>query len=100
MAKAIYKFYVDYGRNGNVEGIFIAEKCEVEELYGKEVYFGEILGKHSEVSITCAPEQFTVLSEDPDFVSKCVETLGEGTVSGNNPITRWADQKTEAEQAA
>ena len=45
----LWKFHWDCGRAGDVEGLFIATEEEVENLIGSEVYFGEILGKHSEV---------------------------------------------------
>lgn len=50
--KAIYKLNADYGRNGNLTGVFIAEKEHVAVLLENkiEVYFGEVLGKHSEIS--------------------------------------------------
>ena len=47
--KAIYEFFWDCGRQGDVTGLFVCDKEKVESFIGKEVYFGEILGKHSEV---------------------------------------------------
>ena len=40
--KAIYEFCWDCGRQGSVEGSFIADTEEVAKHIGKEVYFGEI----------------------------------------------------------
>jgi len=48
----LYKWSCDYGRMGCVEGLFAATQEQVDNLSGKTVYFGEILGKHSEVKIT------------------------------------------------
>lgn len=47
--KAIYKMDCDCGRMGSLQGVFIAEKEHVTVLLKKkiEVYFGEVLGKHS-----------------------------------------------------
>lgn len=54
MEKGIFKLTFDCGRSGELYGIFISEKSKVKELVesGEEVYFGEVLGKHSEV---CGP---------------------------------------------
>lgn len=84
--KVIAQFYWDCGRMGEVDGIFTCTKAELESTYGKEVYFGEILGKHSEVAGTVNEGDFTILSEDQDFITKFEEILGAGTVSGYNPL--------------
>jgi hypothetical protein len=84
--KVIAKFFWDCGRSGEVEGIFTCEKETLQNSYGREVYFGEILGKHSEVSGTLHEDAITILSEDQDFIEKFEEILGTGTVSGYNPL--------------
>lgn len=86
--KGIYKFYWDYGRNGEVSGVFVAEDTEVEEIIGNEVYFGEILGKHSEVYGTVTSEDITLISDNPEFVKMFKEHIG---TIGYNPITRYAE---------
>lgn len=49
--KSLFKLQADCGRQGTLNGLFIAEKEHVDKLIesGIEVYFGEVLGKHSEV---------------------------------------------------
>ncbi len=47
--KGIYRLNVDCGRMGDVEGIFVADSEDVKGIMGKEIYFGEVLGKHSEI---------------------------------------------------
>ena len=47
--KAIYQFHWDCGRMGDIAGLFVASKQDVQDAIGKEIYFGEVLGKHSEV---------------------------------------------------
>jgi hypothetical protein len=84
--KAIVEMGVDYGRMGTLSGIFVCEKEELEKLYGKEVYFGEVLGKHSEVVLELDAECFEIRTEDQDFIAKFVEILGDGTISGYNPF--------------
>ncbi len=82
---------------GEVEGIFTCEKEQLEKAYGKEVYFGEILGKHSEVCGTLEEDAITILSDDQDFVKKFEEILGAGTVSGYNPLSYISDNLVEEE---
>lgn len=81
MAKGLYKFYWDCGRQGTVESAFIAEASAVEAALGQAVYFGEVLGKHSEVFGTLAPEDITLVTEDPTVV----EALGSFSV-GPHPL--------------
>lgn len=48
----LWKFSEYYGRMGNVEGLFIASEEEVDKFLDKRnICFGEVLGKHSEVDV-------------------------------------------------
>lgn len=85
--KAIYQFTWDCGRQGHVEGLFIAEKSEVEEVIGSSIYFGEILGKHSEIYGTLDEGDLIIKTEDQDFICKFEELMGiTDTISGYNPL--------------
>lgn len=55
--EVLYKFYWYCGRMGDVEGVFKAKKSFVESVIGNNVYFGEILGKHSDVYGTLGEEK-------------------------------------------
>ncbi len=66
--KTIYKFEVDYGRHGSLSGIFSCEKEEIESLIGKEIHFGDVLGKHSEVILILQKEHLTEVTNDEKFV--------------------------------
>ena len=44
MAKKLYKFHWDCGRQGDLEGMFIADEQAVADAIGKEAQFGEALG--------------------------------------------------------
>jgi len=65
----IYKFRWDCGRQGNVDGCFVANDSEVEKAIGKEVYFGEILGKHSEIYGTLEKGEIELVTTDEQVVS-------------------------------
>lgn len=70
---------------GELEGLLIADDKEVDELIGREIIFGEVLGKHSDVQFEIEKEHFTVVTEDQDFIEKLGNLLG-NTVSGINPF--------------
>lgn len=81
--KKLYKFEWDCRRMGEVTGIFVEDDAEVSKHIGKDVYFGEILGKHSEVYGVVEETDITVLTEDQEFIKKFEELVG--TV-GYNPF--------------
>lgn len=64
--KAIYKLNLDCGREGSLYGIFIANKEYVDVLVNNdiEVYFGEILGKHSDISLTINDTDIELITDD------------------------------------
>jgi hypothetical protein len=90
--KGLYKFEWDCGRNGNLEGLFIAEKADIEALVGTDVYFGEILGKHSEVQGEIEEDEITLITDDQAFIALIEEKIGEGTISGVNPLDYLRDE--------
>lgn len=90
--KVLYSFCWDWGRYGCLEGLFIADKEHVEKLIGKEIYFGEVMGKHSEIYDTLKESDLTIKSEDQEFIQKCIEIFGDGTISGYNPLDYYTDE--------
>lgn len=86
MSKALYSFFWDCGRMGEVEGLFVADKKEVESQIGREVYFGEILGKHSDIYGTLNKEDLSLLSEDQEKIEWLVSVIDHPTISGFNPL--------------
>jgi hypothetical protein len=87
--KGIYKFYWDYGRQGEVKGIFIATKEEVANIIGKEVYFGEILGKHSEIYNTVDEEDIELITDDQAII-EVIEKIGI-LPTGYNPVDYYSE---------
>lgn len=71
--KALWKFYWDCGRQGSLDGVFLATKAEVEGSIGRKVYFGEVLGKHSEVQGKLDAKDVSLLTEDETFITKALE---------------------------
>lgn len=68
--KAIYRMNLDFGRMGDLEGTFTATKQQVEKLTDGtlSVYWGEILGKHSEIYGNIESEDIKMLSDNPEVV--------------------------------
>jgi len=69
---------------GELTGVFVADRAKIKALMGVQLYFGEVLGKHSEVygeMEECAVE---VLTEDQDFILAFEEILPKGV--GYNPL--------------
>lgn len=83
--KVLAKFFWDCGRSGEVSGLFITTVPELQAAYGKDVYFGEILGKHSEVYGTLGEGDIEIISEDQNLLETLEKLLGT-TISGYNPL--------------
>jgi hypothetical protein len=80
----LWKFYWDCGRNGHVEGVFIATQEQIDKFVGQRVYFGEILGKHSEVQGVLEAKDLTAITDDKTVISIVKEHLNGGI--GYNPL--------------
>jgi hypothetical protein len=88
----LFRFHWGCGRQGKVEGSFVATQVEIDDAIGRDVYFGEILGKHSEICGTLDIEDVTLLTDDPEFVAKAVKY---GLVpAGYNPLEYLSDDST------
>ena len=88
--KGVYKFQMDYGRSGFVEGIFVEDSERVENIIGRNVYFGEILGKHSEVQETMVEDYFILITDDQKVVSDFEKY---GFASGIDPFYYLDEQE-------
>lgn len=85
--KNLYSFYWDCGRMGDLSGLFVATQEEVDNLIGKEVYFGEVLGKHSEIYGTINEDHVVLVSDEQDKVEWLVRVSGGNeSITGFNPL--------------
>jgi hypothetical protein len=68
--EAVYKLNADCGRMGNLEGLFIAKKSHVKLLIksGIKVYFGEVLGKHSEIYGAIEKDAIKMISDELNVI--------------------------------
>ena len=92
----LWRFNWDCGRQGELEGLFVATEQEVKELTGKEVYFGEVLGKHSEIYGEIEEGDFEKIDLDAETVAK-VEKILSDTWSGFNPLEYLQKDEGESE---
>lgn len=56
--KKMYEMHIDMRRMGSIQGVFTCEEEEFKSLLGREIYFGEILGKHSDVNLEMEEDFF------------------------------------------
>lgn len=96
MTLKLYKFYWDCGRMGYLDGLFVATQEEVDEAIGKEIYFGEVLGKHSDIYGILDEEDIEEISIGEDTISKIIEVTG-STLSGYNPIEYYQQAKEDGQ---
>ena len=83
----IYTYYKDFGRQGELEGLFVADHEKLLNLDGKNIYFGEVLGKHSEVIVKFSyDEDIDVRTQDQDFIKKFQDIMGDNFSTGYNPL--------------
>ena len=91
----LYKFYWYVGRMGEVEGLFAASQEEIDAAMDKQIYFGEILGKHSEVYGTLEEKDIEKLDISEDVVKILVDAIGSTNISGYNPLDYLPEEDEE-----
>lgn len=83
--KGVYKFKQYRGRSGAIGGLFISTNDKVDMLIESEieVYFGEVLGKHSEVYGSISKDDIILVSDNEEVI-KVIEQYD--LTSGLNPF--------------
>ena len=89
--KTLYKLHFGCGRYDTLDGLFVADDADVNELVKsrREISFGEALGKHSDVGGPLDESDFTLVTQDTDFIEKCLKFH---ILIGPNPISEDRDQ--------
>lgn len=87
--KAVFKLNFNCGRMGTLEGVFISTTEKVKTLIDSQiqVYFGEVLGKHSEIYGPISSEEITMITSDSNVVKVMEEHY---LTSGHNPFNKGA----------
>ena len=86
MNRVLVKFHWDCGRMGHLDGLFITTREALRTIIGTEIYFGEVLGKHSEIFGVLGEDDCDILCEDQEFIEKLRGYVGHNTLSGHNPF--------------
>lgn len=105
--KRIYKFHWGHYRIGDLYGIFVAMPEQIAEAIGQTVYFGEVLGKHSDVVVDLEPKHFTEMTTSSlmveEFEQCDLETgynplqyLDEDEEYGDEEDDDWSEEQWEA----
>lgn len=98
MTKNLYRFSHDFGRMGALEGTFVATEADIEKIAGKEIGFGEALGKHSDISCVIERgENLDLVTDDQEFIAKA-EEYGL-TPSGYNPLDYLNEEEEESDES-
>ncbi|MEK0324099.1 MAG: hypothetical protein QQN63_00190 [Nitrosopumilus sp.] len=88
----LYKFFMDYGRMGELDGLFFCTPELIDEAMGHEIYLGEVLGKHSDVFFTLEADMIELITDD-ERVMVALEPHRGAVETGYNPIEYYMDQK-------
>jgi hypothetical protein len=81
----MYRMELDVGRMGVLSGLFICEDNELQTIIGKEGYFDECLGKHSEINWPFEMEDFEEIPVSQQTIDEFLALTGT-TISGYNPF--------------
>ena len=84
--KKLYKFEWDYGRQGNIDGLFISEEQEVRSIVGKYIDFGEALGKHSQVDGEIEEDDIIEIKVSQSVIDEMGYIFKDGNIIGYNPL--------------
>ena len=95
--QCIYRFHQWFGRMGDLNGVFLARPEDVAAALGRRAYFGEVLGKHSDVWCDVTADNVTLASDNPEAVRVVAEL---GLESGYNPLDYFDDEADAARAEA
>jgi hypothetical protein len=93
--KILVEFGLDCGRAGSVTGLFVTTVRDLVLSIGKEAYFGEILGKHSEVYCTLTWDHYRIISASAKDIETILSMVGCETISGHNPLSCLREEEEE-----
>ena len=82
----LWKFDICFGRAGDIAGLFIATEKEVDFLIDRNIDFGEVLGKHSEVYHQFTKEDLKIIDVSSSTVQELLKAVGTRYINGSNPF--------------
>lgn len=88
--RLVYAMAEDFGRMGEVEAVFTAHPEDIAAIQGQKIYFGEILGKHSEIFLIVAEDTLKARAAPSIVVAWLEQNLGHGLRSAWTPFDSWS----------
>ncbi len=67
--EGLWRSYYGTMRDGSLEALFFAPHSKIAEASGKTVYFGDKLGKHSDVTVKFDELDVTLVTDDPALIA-------------------------------
>lgn len=64
----MYRFALDCGRMGELSSVFTATPEDIAASIGRRAYFGEALGKHSDIRTDLTEDHFELVTDNQEFV--------------------------------
>lgn len=99
MTLSLFKFNKFIGRQGSLEGLFITKPEKIYQLISSQttVYFGEVLGKHSNVACAVKKEDITEIPVTENTILDLINNFGT-SISGFNPLDYLENDENEDEE--
>lgn len=94
--KAIYKFNFDCGRQGSLDGVFVANRSDVSYLVENKIpiSFGEVLGKHSNVTGYVDKSEIIEVTDDVKMIELFESfDLSSGYSPFDYPVDFWENEE-------
>lgn len=92
----LYQYHEDYGRMGSIEGLLILTDEQIEKYKNAELWWDELLGKHSEGYFNFSDETLIPLDIPEDIVEILYKKLG-NVLSGPFDLEYFDEQIQESE---
>lgn len=91
---------INCGRMGILSGCFTCTEAELRPFdLGKAIYFGEVLGKHSEIAcVVKLGEGLEIISADQVLVDGLLERFPSRVICGYSPVEYLAEQEAAARE--
>lgn len=90
--KKLFRMHWDGGRGGSLEGLFLATRKDVDNAIGSGVYFGDVLGKYSEVYGTIGRDEIVEIPMDAAVLAIAAKSFEGDTWCGYNPLEYLSDR--------
>ena len=78
---------------GELEGTFLASPEDVAEAMGKTIYFGEVLGKHSDIYGELEESDIELITDDQKVIELLTGKIGNALFTGYDPIEQYIEYR-------